>query len=521
MILRSPLRDLQIPRIPLHQWVLENAPAYGDLPALIDGGSGRTYTYAQLPGLVSHVAEGLAVRGLVKREVVAFYAPNVPEYAIGYHGVLMAGGVVTTVNPLYTVEELARQLNDSQARYLFTVPAFVGKAREAAAQAGVREIFVIGEATGATPFQALLESDGPPPEVRIDPEKDLAVLPYSSGTTGMAKGVMLSHSNLVSSGCQITLEEMQPGETVIAVLPFFHVFGQHVIMNLGLRSGATIITLARFDLEIFLRLSQDYRTARAYLVPPILLALAKHPMVDRFQLCLKTILVGAAPVAEEVAKAVTIRLGCVVRQGYGMTETSTPIAITPPGWPHVPPTGLACPVPNSEVKIVDVMTGEPLGVKQEGEICVRGPQIMMGYHNNKAATEAMIDPEGWLHTGDIGYFDDNRFLYVVDRVKELIKFKGLQVAPAELEALLLKHPAVADAAVIGVSDAEAGELPKAFVVKRSEVTAEELMEYVAGQVAPHKKVRMVDFVDAIPKSPSGKILRRELRARQMAQAPLR
>jgi acyl-CoA synthetase (AMP-forming)/AMP-acid ligase II len=311
---------------------------------------------------------------------------------------------------------------------------------------------------------------------------------------------------------------MDEGAVVIAVLPFFHIYGISVILNGGLRGGATLVVLPRFEMETFLRAIQDHRATWAYVVPPIALALAKHPAVDDFDLSsLRHVFSGAAPLGADLARAVTRRLGCRMLQGYGMTETSPTTHINCGPAAERNPGSVGGLTPNTEARIVDPVTGQDLGPDQPGEIWVRGPQVMKGYLGRPEATAALIDGDGWLHTGDIGSVDSDGHFYVVDRLKELIKYKGCPVAPAELEALLLTHPAVADAAVIPSPDAEAGEVPKAFVVTRATVTAEELMAYVAERVAPTKRVRRLDFIDQIPKSPSGKILRRVLVERERAR----
>jgi acyl-CoA synthetase (AMP-forming)/AMP-acid ligase II len=280
---------------------------------------------------------------------------------------------------------------------------------------------------------------------------------------------------------------------------------------MGLSQGSTIVTVPRFELEPFLQLVQDHGVTMAHLVPPIVLLLSKSPVVEGYDLSkLHTIFCGAAPLDEHLTRACMQRLDCDVRQGYGMTETS-PVTHSSPADPSQVRYGsVGVPAPNTECKIVNLETGETLGHNQEGEVCVRGPQVMKGYLNRPEATAATIDSENWLHTGDIGYADNAGHFFIVDRAKELIKYKGFQVPPAELEALLLSHPCVADAAVIPCQDDEAGEIPKAFVVIKGEACAEELMDFVAERVAPHKKIRLLEFIDKIPKSPSGKILRRVL-----------
>jgi acyl-CoA synthetase (AMP-forming)/AMP-acid ligase II len=443
--------------------------------------------------------------------VFAIYSPNLPEYAIVFHAVSLLGGIITTVNPMYTVEELTAQLKDAGARYLVTTPAFVEKAEKAARDAGVREVFVFGES-----FSSLLDSPPDPPRVEIDPRHDVVVLPYSSGTTGLPKGVMLTHYNLVANILQTEVVlGLTENDTVLGVLPFFHIYGMVVIMNMNLHVGATVVTMPRFDLEQCLELMQKYRVTFANVVPPIVLALAKSPVVDKYDLSrLRTIFSGAAPLGATLAQAAASRLRCKVPQGYGLTETSPVTHATRPGDAGLKPAGIGPPAPNTEVKIVDVATRAELGPNQEGEICIRGPQVMKGYLNRPDATAAMIDSDGWLHTGDVGFADSDGCFFIVDRVKELIKYKGLQIAPAELEAVLLGHPSIADAAVVPLADEEAGQVPKAFVVLKSHATADEIMGYVAERVAPYKKLRHVVITDQIPKSPSGKILRRILVARE-------
>lgn len=511
-IFRGPFPEVSIPEVPLTTLVMRRAQELGSKPALIEGPTGRVVTYSQLADSISRVAASLAHRGFKKGDVVGIFSPNVPEYAMMFHGVASLGGINTTLNPLYTEHEVAQQLRDSGARFLVTSPEFVEKAHKAAEAANVEELFVFGEAGGATPFSSLLKWDGPAPTIEINPREDLVALPYSSGTTGFPKGVMLTHYNLVANIRQMEgLCYFTENDTLICVLPLFHIYGLVVILNMGLYAGATIVTMPRFDLEQFLKTISDYRVTLAHLVPPIVLALSKHPKVDEYDLStLKTLFSGAAPLDASLTRACMERLSCDLRQGYGMTETSPVTHSSPPDRAQVKFGSVGVCAPNTECKIIDLETGAELGPDQEGEICVRGPQVMKGYLNQPEATAQTIDPAGWLHTGDIGYADPDGHFYVIDRAKELIKYKGLQVAPAEIEAILLTHPAIADTAVIPCPDDEAGEVPKAYVVLRGDAKAEEIIDYVGARVAPHKKIRSVEFIDKIPKSASGKILRRVL-----------
>ena len=448
---------------------------------------------------------------------------NIPEYAVAFHAVASLGAIVTTINPLYTAHEIANQLKDANARFLVTVPACIEKATAAAKEAGIEELFVFGECDGATPFDSLLEGNPDFGKVEINPREDVVVLPYSSGTTGLPKGVMLTHHNLVANIRQMEgLDFFTETDTLICVLPLFHIYGLMVVLNMGLYSGATIVTMPRFDLEGFLQAAQDYEVSMAHLVPPIVLSLSKNPIVDNYKLPkLKTIFSGAAPLGIELTRACMTRLDCHVRQGYGMTETSPVTHSSPVEASRIKSGSVGVCAPNTECKIVSLETGDLLGPNQQGEVCVRGPQIMKGYLNNPEATARTIDSDEWLHTGDIGYADEDGHFFIVDRVKELIKYKGFQVAPAELEAILLTHPAVADAAVIPCHDDEAGEVPKAFVVAKQETSAEAIMDFVAERVAPHKKIRELEFIEQIPKSLSGKILRRVLVEKERAKGPHR
>jgi acyl-CoA synthetase (AMP-forming)/AMP-acid ligase II len=512
MIFRSPYPDVDIPDVSLPAFVLGRAAALGNRPALIDGPTGRSVSYADLVTGVRQAAANLARRGFHKGDVFAIYSPNLPEYAVALHGVATLGGIATTANPLSTARELALQLENAGASYLVTIPELLDRALEATSRSPVKEVFVFGEAAGATPFASLMQGSDPVPAVAIDPRTDLVALPYSSGTTGLPKGVMLTHRNLVANIVQTSaVVQAEEGERSIAVLPFYHIYGFTVLLNISLYQGVTIVTMPRFDLELFLRLMQDYAITRANVVPPIILALAKHPLVARYDLhALLSVNSGAAPLDAAVEQACGDRLKCFVAQGYGLTETSPVVSTTPidPARRRGGSAGLL--IPNTECKVMDPVSGAELGPGAQGEVWIRGPQVMTGYLNHPEATAAMLDADGWLRTGDIGSVDADGYLFVVDRLKELIKYKGYQVAPAELEGLLLTHPAVADAAVIPSPDIEAGEVPKALVVLKGAVTPEELMAFVNGQVAPYKKIRQLVVVNQIPKSPSGKILRRVL-----------
>lgn len=518
MIFSSPHEALNIPETSLAEFVLQRSPDFGNKPALIDGSNGRTLTHKELAPTIRKLAAGFARHGFGKGDVLAIYSPNSPEYALAFLAVAMLGGATTMVPPLFTDTEVQTQLRDSGANYLLTIPQLLDKANQAVQDSTIRQIFVIGEAEDAVSFTSLLENDDPLPEITIDSRGDLVALPYSSGTTGFPKGVMLTHYNLVSMLCQLHASEaLTEKDTIVCVVPMYHLYGLHVVVNMGLSQGATIVILPRYDRGQFLRTLERYGVTVAPLVPPLVLELSRAPEVDQHNLSkLRLIHCGAAPLAAEVAQACSERLGCPIRFGYGLTEVSPLSHSSLPSIPDKQGAVGYC-LPNTECKIVDYVTGAELGPYQEGEIWIRGPQVMKGYLGNKHATAEMIREDGWLRTGDIGYAQEDGQLFVVDRLKELIKYKGRQVAPAELEAILLSHPAIADAGVIPSPDEMAGEVPKAFVVLKAAATMDEIMEFVSARVAPHKRIRLVEFVSEIPRSPAGKILRRVLVQRERAR----
>jgi acyl-CoA synthetase (AMP-forming)/AMP-acid ligase II len=525
VIFTSTFPPIEIPDVTLADFVLGGAAARGDRPALIDGPTGRTITYAELAGATRAVASGLAARGFVPGDTFAIFSPNLPEYAVAFHGVAMAGGTVTTVNSLASEGDLTEQLRATGARFLLTVGPFLDRALPAARAAGVEEVFVLGEpAEGTSLFTTLLGDPARAPGPDLDPATAVVATPMSSGTTGFPKVVQLTHRNLVANVLQTSdVLDLRDTDTLIGVLPFFHIYGMTILVNLALSRGATVVTMPRFELDGFLGLMQQHRVTFACLVPPIVVALAKHPDVDRFDLSgLTHIMSGAAPLDASVADKAAGRLRCSVLQGYGLTETSPVLSAPVRDRARGRADSVGLILPNTEIRIapLEPETEEP-GPLENGEIWVRGPQVMQGYLDDDEANAWIFPGEGWLRTGDIGHCEDG-YLYVVDRLKELIKYRGFQVPPAELEALLLQHPAVADAAVVPAPDPNAGEVPKAFVVRAggTSITQGELMSYVSEHVPSYKKIRRVKFIEEIPRSLSGKILRRVLVERERAREAL-
>ena len=510
MIFRSPDPAITVPDVSLPDLILRRAEGFGPKPALIDGPTGRGYGFAEFADSVRRTAGGLTARGFEKGSVMALLAPNSPEYGIVFLAASLAGGVSTPINPTATPGEVAAQIRDSGAHFLFTVPELVHKAPRDAAL--LRHTIVMGRAPRTIPLGELLQSRFPDRPVRIHPGADVAALPFSSGTTGWPKGVQLTHRNLVANILQTASGIFTGQDTIIGVPPFFHIYGLTVVLHLGLYLGATDVTLPRFEMETFLDAVERHGVTHANLVPPLILALAKHPSIEVRRLrSLRTVQSGAAPLPPETARAFSERFDCRVMQGYGLSEASPVTHLAPRAARNIPIESIGPPVAGTECRLLDPDGGAELDAGQRGELHVRGPQVMKGYLNDAEKTAGMIDGDGWLRTGDIASADTAGNFYIVDRAKELIKYKGYAVAPAELEALLLTHPDVVDAAVIPSPDPVAGEVPKAVVVRNGRVGARQLIAWVAERVSPHKKIRRVEFVESIPKSASGKILRRLLR----------
>ncbi|MGD8166804.1 AMP-binding protein [Herbiconiux sp. P16] len=522
---RSTYSDVEIPAVSVYELLFGDlADADLDRIALVDGTSGDETSYRQLIAQIDALAGALVARGLAVGDTVGILCPNVPAFATVFHGVLRAGGTATTVNSLYTVGEIASQLTSADAHWLFTVSPLLPQAAEAALAVGIPDdhLVVIDGADGHPSLRDLLFDRAAPPEVHFDPATHLAVLPYSSGTTGHPKGVMLTHRNLVANVLQS--EQVIPlgrDDRVLAVLPFFHIYGLSVLLDFALLKRASLVTMPKFDLAEFLRITSEHVCTWLFIAPPIAVALAKHPMVDDYDLTgVDVIFSGAAPLDGALARAVAERIGCTVCQGYGMTEASPVTHAIPVARTDIDRSSIGLALPNTECRVVDALTGEDVAVPEQGpsapgELLVRGPQVMTGYLADEEATRHALDAEGWLHTGDIATVDAEGVYAIVDRLKELIKYKGYQVAPAVLEAVLLTHPDVVDAAVIGIDDEDGQEVPKAFVVRRADADLDEeiVMAYVAERVAGHEKVRMVEFIEVIPKSTSGKILRKDLRSK--------
>ena len=501
MLHRSPYPDVQVPDVSLTEYVLGGTERHGDKPALIDGATGAVTSYAELAERVRAAAAGLAEAGIGQGDAVGLLGPNGTDWPVAYHALISLGAIPSSLNPLLTPEEIATQLRAADAKAVIAAEPL----RAAVADAGLP----------VHALESLPTADGDGGGATVDPSADLAVLPFSSGTTGISKGVMLTHRNLVANMEQIrSVHRIGADDVLVGVLPFFHIYGQTVVLNLGLSQGATIVVMPRFEMGQFLDLLERHRVTRAHIAPPVVLGLAKVPGVEGRELALRVVISGAAPLDADTAERAGERLGAPIRQGYGMTEASpvTHIAADD-GLERQDPGSIGPLVSSTEGRLVDPDSGED--TDGDGELWIRGPQVMRGYLADDEATAATLTQDGWLKTGDVARLDDDGSFRIVDRVKELIKYKGYQVPPAELEALLVGHPAIADAAVIPMPDEAGGEAPKACVVLAGDgFDADELMAWVAERVAPYKRIRAVEVVDEIPKSASGKIMRRLLRDRR-------
>ena len=505
---------------PLQDLLSRSALRCGDKNAVIDGE--RSYSYKELEDYSDRFASALPGIGVRPGDRVAILAPNCVEFVVAFFGILKAGAIVTTVNSGYREREIAHQLNDSGAETIVVHEALLPVADSARTEArGLkRSIVVTRDSSTPGSFWDLIERASPSiPAVRIDPVEDVAVLPYSSGTTGLSKGVMLTHHNLVSNLQQFLnrkeeLSVIRSNDVILTHLPLFHIYGMNVLMNGAIGAGATQVMMGRFDIDEFLGLMSCHRVSMMFTVPPVGLGLTQYPLVSDHDLsAIRVGFFGAAPLSSDMQVRIQEVMGFPIIQGYGMTEAS-PVTHSDFMEPHLTRPGSIGPsLPDTEQKVVDVETGtHEVDPGETGELMVRGPQVMKGYYQNSEATAETLTEDGWLHTGDIVRMDPDGYVWVLDRKKELIKYKGFQVPPAELEGVLLEHPGITDAAVIGKDDVESGEIPKAFVVRKpgAELTGEDVMSFVASNVATFKRIREVEFIAEVPKNPSGKILRRLL-----------
>jgi long-chain acyl-CoA synthetase len=512
----------------VHDVVLESCQRNANKTVLIDTSCERRLTFAEYGSLVESLARGLISAGLVPGEVVAIFLPNSWEFAITYHAATLAGGIPTLLNPSYREREIRYQLENSGANFLITDGPLIDNV-SLAELPSLRRVFITRTSatqSGCEHFASLMEpASAKFPAPAKSPQETIAALPYSSGTTGLPKGVMLSHYNLVANVYQVlgpNAAPLVPEDVMLCFLPLYHIYGLTVALTLSLTLGNTLVLMPRFDIQKLCALLVREGVTMMPVVPPAINAfcLAAEAGIFPKSHKLRWLKSGAAPLAPELARRMTDLTGILVNQGYGMTEAS-PVThvgyITPPEMNR--PASIGQPLALTECRILDITERDPNGSEvaagEQGELVMRGPQIMLGYWKEPQATAAVLR-DGWYFSGDIVRLDADGFYYVLDRSKEMIKYKGFPVAPAEVESLLLEHPAVRDCGVVAKPDISCGEIPCAFVVLRDGFVAsdsldQQLREFVADRLAHHKQPREIHFVDAVPRTPSGKILRRELR----------
>ena len=512
---------LVYPETPFHEMFLRTVARVPNRPAIF--WHDVTLSYRELHALVRSAATGLHALGLRKGDRLCLFMPNRPDYVIAWLAASILGVVVSPMNPAYKEREVAYQLGSTGAKAILTTPALLPVVRASRSQASDLDIILVTGAespSGAADiisFGGLIRATSPTRAATeaVEPS-DLLALPFSSGTTGLPKGVMLTHRNLVVNYTQfITCGRITEQDVYLVFLPLYHIYGV-ALLGQAMFSGAALVLMERFAPKEALDLIAARSVTILPVVPPVLLAfLGIENLSGELFPHVRYMLSAAAPLPVAPAERVRAATGIPILQAYGMTEAS-PLTHHSPIEPHLIKLGSAgVTAHDTEQRVVDLDTGAVLTRPGEvGELCVRGPQVMRGYWQAESET-ARVLRDGWYRTGDVGYIDEQGYVFIVDRAKEMIKYKGFGIAPAELEAVLLEHPAVREAAVIGWPDAEAGEIPRAFVAlgQGEQVSADDLMTFVNAKVATYKSVRQITFVESIPKTPSGKILRRELKER--------
>lgn len=557
---RGVSKTLAYPEVPLFQIIRSSAKLWPERNAIIF--SGMEMTFLELDKLSDRFAAALFDLGVRKGDRVAIHLPNCPQFAVAYYGLLKAGAVFVPISPLLAEKEFVFQLNDSGAEVYIGLDLLFGMPQTVLPETPVRHVILVSLADCYAPLvapakllrkspfaEAVLDFTGllsnyPPeaPEVEFSPREDLAHISYTGGTTGTPKGVMVTHFNGIAASCQLCYwflggdVDFRDGvfgvkrmdgdreedhvirrgrEMSLVIPPWFHAMGAFAFLNMQLMAGCTLIVQPRFDAADFLNAIPKYGISIFGGAPQIFYPLVEHPFFPETDMSgVRLIASGAAPISHDLLRTLTETMEGVVCEAYGMTEVTVGCAFTPAEKGALRIGSVGLPIQDTEIRIVDPAdASKEMPAGRIGEICVKGPQVMKGYWNQPEETRLDLDGEGRLLTGDIGRFDEDGYLYIVDRKKDMLIYKGYNIYPRDLEEVLNRHPSVVQSAVVGKRDDRYGELPVAFVqtTPGSAVTAEELLEHANAQLAKYKKIRRVEIMDQLPASAAGKILRRELR----------
>ena len=532
--------SINYPEIPLHQILDESAKKYPDNIAIIF--QDKKISYRELSKEVNSFATGLQKNGLAKNNRVAIYLPNIPQFIISYYGALKAGAIVTSICPLFKERELKHQLVDSGSDTLIILDLFYPLFEKIKSETHVKRVIVtsikdylppltriigsflgkiqsydVSNETNVLFFKELTSSSPEPIEIEFDPVKDLALLQYTGGTTGLPKGAMLTHYNLVSNAymCNAWYGGEEGKETYLNVIPFYHIFGMTATLNNAVASASSMILIPRFDIVEVLKSIEKYKATVFSGVTTLYNALLNHPDIRKYDLTsLNFCICGASSIPPEIQRQFMELTGSTLVEGYGLTEASPVTHANPmdPTFETVKVGSIGFSWPDTEAKIVDPVSRIELPNGEVGELVIKGPQVMRGYWNMPEETLNVLR-DGWLYTGDIARKDGEGYFFLVDRAKDLIKYKGHSVYPREIEDVIYEHPAVKLCAVVGVPDEVSGGIPKAFIVLKNdvEVSEDEIIQFVKDRVAAFKRIRKVEFRKELPMSPVMKILKRELR----------
>jgi long-chain acyl-CoA synthetase len=506
-------KTVAYPDIPVHGILSHAVGTYGPKTAVVH--EGKSLTYDELEENSNRLANLFSEMGTKKGDRILIYLRNSPEFVIAYYGILKAGGIVITASPLCKEWELANQAKDFGAEIIVFMDELYPTVSKALPDTNLKGLISVGDESkpGATPLSEILEKHPPNPlDVAIDPREDVAVIQSTGGTTGVPKGAMLTHTNLVSNAIMNALWfKWTDQERVMGMTPFYHTWGPNVCMNSVFHVGAAVHIVSQFDAEACLEMIERERISVFYAVTSLWQMLIHHPTIEKYDLSsLRYVKAGGMPILQEVKEAWERLTGVPLIPGYGLTEASPECTNNPPH--RVKGETIGIPIIDTDARVVHVESGRDQPPMEEGELLIKGPQVMKGYWRDAEGTAKVLE-EGWLHTGDIAFMDHEGYFHFVERARDMIKYKGHGVFPAELEDVLTQHPAVRECAVVGRPQAISGEIPLAFVVLKKErsVTEEELIEFCREKIAPYKRIREVRFINEIPKTPVGKILKRRLR----------